>query len=255
MPSPFPGMNPYLERAPVWRGFHQGLVYACTAQLVAQVRPRYYVTQEPTLYVHEPPAEDRRLLGSGDIGLSVPRRPAGGAAGSVAAPLYATLPAAIDIEEVFALEIRERDGGGLVTVIEILSPTNKYAGPDREQYLRKRQLMLRSRTNLVEIDLLRGGPVLPPDDVPPSDYRVLVSRVDERPRVGVWPWGLRDPMPVVPVPLRDPDPDARLDLKAALDRVYDDTGYGDYFYAGSPEPRLAPDAAAWAATFLPTPPG
>ena len=41
-----------------------------------------------------------------------------------------------------------------MTVIELLSPTNKYAGPHREQYLGKRKELLQSR-HLVELDLLR----------------------------------------------------------------------------------------------------
>ena len=92
---------------------------------------------------------------------------------------------------------------------------------------------------------------MPPDDLPTCDYCSVVSRVGERPRLGVWPWRLRDPMPVVPVPLAAGDADARLDLKAVLDRLYDDGFYGDRAYAGPPDPRLAPDDAAWAAGFLP----
>jgi hypothetical protein len=160
---------------------------------------------------------------------------------------------AAEVQQVGYLTIRARDGNDLITVIELLSPTNKYAGPDREQYLGKRKELLRSRAHFVEIDLLRGGPRMPPAELPTCDYYAIVSRVEERPRAGVWPWRVRDPMPPLPIPLRAPDPDARLDLKTVLDQVYDGGRYANYAYAGPPEPRLAPDDdAAWAAGFLPS---
>ena len=153
MPSPFPGMNPYLERASVWESFHPNLISAAHFHIAAQVLPRYIVQVETRLYIHEPPA-DRRF---GD---------------------------AVDTERVQYLVIRDREGRDLVTVIELLSAANKYAGPDREQYLGKRNEILRSRAPLVEIDLLRGGPRMPPDDLPTCDYCAVVSRVEERPRAG-----------------------------------------------------------------------
>ena len=69
---------------------------------------------------------------------------------------------------------------------------------------------------------------------------------DERPRAGVWPMGLRDPLPVIPIPLVAPHPDARLDLKQVLDRVYDAAGYEDYIYDGGPRPPLTREDANWA---------
>ena len=253
MPSPFPGMNPYLERGSVWRTFHQNFIYAAQAALVAQVRPRYIVQIESTLYIHEPSAEERRLLGSSDLGITsgIPSKSPSSTHSATAAPIYGSFPTGVEIEEVDRIEIRDRSGNSLLTVIELLSPTNKYAGPDQEQYLGKRRQVLHSRTHFVELDLLRSGPKLPLKGLPHCDYYALVSRVEERPNVGVWPWKLRDPLPIIPIPLSGTDPDARLDLRAALDRVYDEQGYSDYIYSGQPEPRLAPDDAAWAAQFLP----
>ena len=122
----------------------------------------------------------------------------------------------------------------------MLSPSNKNPGPDREQYLSKRRRLLAASVHLVELDLLRGGPRLPIDDLPECDYYVLVSRMEERPHVGLWPIGIRDPLPKMPIPLRDPDPDAHVDLKAVLDRVYDAAGYFAYLYEGTPQPPLDP---------------
>jgi hypothetical protein len=67
----------------------------------------------------------------------------------------------VDTEPLSFLEIRDRDSHELVTVVELLSPSNKYAGPDREQYLAKARILQRSPVHFVEIDLLRGGPRMP----------------------------------------------------------------------------------------------
>src|SRR6202011_1559181 len=106
-----------------------------------------------------------------------------------------------DIERVPFLEVRDRQGRELVAVIELLSPSNKRPGEDREQYLAKRRELLRSPAHLVEIDLLRGGPPMPLEDRPVCDYSVLVSRAERRPVAAFWPLRLRDRLPVIPIPL------------------------------------------------------
>src|SRR5262249_38575067 len=146
---------------------------------------------------------------------------------------------------------RDRNSRELITVLELLSPSNKKSGPDREQYLAKRRQLISSPVHLVEIDLLRGGPRLPVEDLPDCDYYALVSRVEERPRVGIWPVRLRDRLPVIPIPLRSPDPDARIDLQEVLHHLYDAAGYEDYIYTGAPQPPLHPQDAAWARELLP----
>src|SRR5439155_10971133 len=137
----------------------------------------------------------------------------------------------------------------LVTVIEILSPTNKRPGQEaREEYLRKRRDLLRSYVHFLEIDLLRGGerpPLARP--VPPAPYYVLLSRADRRPTVEVWPIQINEPLPVPPVPLLEPDPDVPLALGAAVASVYERGAYArrlDY-RALPPPPALSPEEAAW----------
>lgn len=80
---------------------------------------------------------------------------------------------------------------------------------------------------------------------------LLVSRADRRPRADFWPIGLRDPLPTVPVPLRAGEDDARLDLRAVLDRVYDEADYAHYLYLREPDPPLTGDDLAWARSLLP----
>jgi len=252
MPSPFPGMNPYLERASVWTSFHLNFLGAAQFHLNSQLLPRYVAQSEARLYLHEPSAEERfRWVSDVGVTLAPSNTPGASTGTATVAPAYVTLADTVQTERVPYLTIRDRESRELVAVIELLSPTNKYAGPSRDQYLIKRLELLRSNTHLVEIDLLRGGPRMPPDELPTCDYCALVSRVEERPRAGVWPWRVRDALPVLPIPLRASDADARLDLKALIDQVYDGGGYHYLAYTGAPEPRLAPDDAAWAAQFVP----
>lgn len=233
MPSPFPGMNPYLEQEGDWQGFHLLLLARIHEALVPQVRPKYFVTTEQLLFIHEEPAERRRLAGRADVAV-VDERAAStegrttvtGAA--TQAPAYAVQPVAVDIEKHRYLEIRDRHTRDVVTVVEVLSPSNKRPGGDRNQYLAKRHQLLSAGVNLVEIDLLRGYGRLPLDGLPPCDYCAVVSRPQDWPRAGVWPVGLREPLPTVPVPLRPLDEDARLDLQSLLHAVHDAGGYADY---------------------------
>jgi hypothetical protein len=140
----------------------------------------------------------------------------------------------------------------LVTVIELLSPTNKKPSEDRKTFVGKRRQRLRGQAaNYVEIDLLRGWPRMPFVDSTDCDYYALVSRVEERPRVGLWPVRLRDRLPIIPIPLQEPHPDAQLDLQGVLHRVYDAAYYRDYIYSATPYPPLRTEDAEWARQFVP----
>jgi hypothetical protein len=246
-------MNPYLEQDEVWTDFHQRFVPALADAIALKVRPRYIVKLEEHIYVHELSAQGRSLLGRGDVSVAAsrPGTTSGTAAAVLEPPARARLVPATDIERLSYIELRSRESRELITIVELLSPSNKRSGPHREQYLGKRRGILASSTHLVELDLLRAGPRLPLDDLPDCDYYVLVSRAEPRPEVDLWPLRLRDPLPTVPIPLRTPDADTRIDLKAVLDRVYDSAGYEDYIYEGRPQPPLHPQDAEWARPFVP----
>ena len=149
------------------------------------------------------------------------------------------------------MEVRDARSRRLITVVELLSPTNKLPGSDRDQHLAKRARLMAQGVNLVEIDLLRGGPRMPMEGVPACDYLVMVARPADWPRAGVWPIGLRDPLPPIPVPLAEPDPDVRVDLQRLLHAIYDAAGYDRFIYAGEPDPPLRGEDAVWVAQFLP----
>ena len=254
MPSPFPGMNPFLEQDALWHDFHLAFLPALRARLVPQVAPGYLVLLDEHIYLRSEESAPRRLLGRADVSL------AAAAAGDGGEPAVAVLeaPARVelvvdDVERVPFLEIRDRLSRDLVTVIELLSPSNKRPGPDREQYLAKRQGVLASPAHLVEIDLLRGGRPMPLAVRPPCSYSVLVSRCEQRPAADFWPIALADRLPEIPIPLRAPDRDARADLQGILHQVYDEAGYVHFLYAGAPQPALAPEEERWARGLVPGP--
>lgn len=194
MPSPFPGMNPYLEQDDVWHDFHKGLIPYISEVIVPQVRPGYIVKLDEHVYIHERSAAEREFLGRADLGVARGDVPLPSRQGTqvLDAPFHGRIPVAVDVEKLSFVEIRDRRDRQLVTVLELLSPPNKRPGPDREQYLAKRRQLLAGNVHLVEIDLLRGGPRMPVEDLPDCDYCIVVSRVEKRPDVGIWPIRLRE---------------------------------------------------------------
>ena len=130
-------MNPYLEQDDVWHDFHGAFLPHVRELISGQLPSHYIVKIDEHVYIHEPPAEARTFLGRGDVFVATPHPPAqqGTATAAVAeAPAQVTLPS-VDVERLSFLEIRDRRDRRVVTVIELLSPTNKYSGPDREQHL------------------------------------------------------------------------------------------------------------------------
>ena len=250
MPSPFPGMNPYLEHPSEWPTMHFYLIAGIGRSLSAQVPEHYEVRPEMEMLIHEASADERRrLVGRADVGLSAPKVDGGGTAvapalAPAAAPTYATLDLAVTTEIHRWLEVREFERGELVTVIELLSPSNKTS--DRAEYIQKRRRLMYDKVNFVEIDLLRLAGRMPLDGLPPCDYCLAVARPAERPRIGVWPLMLRDPLPVLPIPLRPPDADVFLDLPALLDDAYDGGGLARSAYRHAPDPPLPEADRAWA---------
>jgi hypothetical protein len=169
VPSPFPGMNPYLEQRDTGEDFHHNFITFAQAALSSAVGPRYLVKVEVRPYVRELSAEERRSVGRADAGVTAPpgeRSPITPGPNPVAAPVRLVLPT-VDVERHSWLEIRDRRNRRVVTVIELLCPTNKTPGPDRDDYLRKRTLLPESRSHFVEIDLRRGGERPRPPDIPP----------------------------------------------------------------------------------------
>jgi hypothetical protein len=245
-------MDPFLE-GEMWQEFHDRLANQVSAQLMPLVAPKY-VALLGKRYVVD------RSIGVLDVQVRQPiypdvhvvkprRSPTG--AGSQKSTLALSEPTAelpnIEATPQLSVEIRDVADRRLVTLIEILSPANK-VGDGARDYEERRIDVLRTRTHVLEIDLLRGGKRIQLASEPPEgDYYVYLSRVERRPNTQVWAVDLRDRLPVVPVPLLVPDPDVAFDLQAAVDSCFDLVGYErllDYSVA-PPPPRLGAEDETW----------
>ena len=252
MPSPFPGMDPYIEHPEVSSDFHGGLAEEIRAELNKVIQPRYVARLTPRVTYEIVEIERPRSVRP-DVG--VWGQPSG--SGEERARQAAVLSSApsqnrIAMElplRLFTVEVLEAGELELVTAIEILSPVNKQAGREaRGEYLRKRRELLRSSAHLIEIDLLRAGrrpPLQRP--LPPAPYYVILSRADCRPDVDVWPIQLSEKLPTIPVPLVEPDPDVALDLGAVVAAVYERGGYATLIDYSQPPPlpALSEAESAW----------
>lgn len=253
MPSPFPGMNPYLELPALWHEFHNRLIVALSDVLTPDLQPRYYVAVETRTYLDDDNPE--LLVGIPDaIVLTAPKTP-GAHPGSIATqtrPKQIQLPTPIEVKERY-LEVREVGTHQVITVIEVLSPKNKRKGEGRTAYEKKRQRVLGSSSHLIEIDLLRDSPPMPMIGVEEtSDYRIVVSRASHRPIADLYQFQLPDPIPAFMLPLKPEDPELAVDLQAAVQGVYDRGSYHlriDYRQP-VPPPRLSEAEQRWVDTLL-----
>lgn len=250
MPSPFPGMDPYLEKRSLWPDLHQRLITYISEALQPQIRPKYlarigeHIQLAATANHYVP-----------DVLLTKPVRET--------APTYATtmvdepqIVAYFEAQQVPYIEIIYRDTGEVVTLIEVLSPANK-VGSGRDQYLAKQDELLKTAVHLVEIDLLSDGrsTVLARNVIitDPPDWRYLVniSRAHRRWQLELYAIPLKERLPRCRIPLRPPDEDAVLDLTAVFTRCYDIGGYDLLIdYSRPPNAPLSEAESAWLTTLL-----
>ncbi len=263
MPSPFPGMDPYLETPHLGPDVHHRLISQIQTFLNPGLRPRYVARVGISIYISDQDDPGREALFPRNDPV-IPdvrvekvkrrrgRKPQGSSTFVVTEPL--TIPRLPDEEIKEArLEIRHLESGSLATVIEILSPTNKIAGSrGRTSFMEKRREVLGSEVHWVEIDLLRGGaPSVINPPIAPSDYRILVWRSTPGSKGSHWPVSIRQPLPVIGIPLRGKDPDLPLDLGAVLQTPYEHGAYDlSIDYAKPPDPPLDDEDAAWADQLL-----
>jgi len=243
-------MDPYIEQPRLWSDFHADLAAEMRAALNRVIQPRYVAAIAPYVTYEIVEIAEVRAIRP-DVGVlgTLPAR--GGGAGVLTpapAPVTSTVPFELPIE-LSGVEIHATENEVLVCAIEILSPVNKRPGqPAWRDYRRKRASLLRSGAHFMEIDLLRGGE-RPPlgEPVPTAPYYVTLSRYERRPTVEVWPIQISDPLPIVPVPLLEPDPDVSIDLGELVRAVYERGGFASRIDYRSipPPPQLATGEAAW----------
>lgn len=252
MPSPFPGMDPYLEGS-LWSDLHGALLWAIRAELTRLLPSRYAALVGQHVWLEGADDGDRTLLGVPDI--HIPRQNGSATGTSLVpsiAPAITTLPSIRRTGHRY-LRITDRDLRRVVTVLELLSPSNKDSGKNRPNYLAKREEYLATNVNLVELDLLRAGERMPLGDPAPtpSDYYIFVARSSTFPKAEVWPFSVRDPFPTLTIPLEDPDLACVVDLKRCFDRCYDESPYARLLdYRKPPSTTLREPDATWAAALL-----
>ncbi len=219
MPSPFPGMDPYLE-GEEWVDVYQRFATAISDHLMPQLRPHYVV----------------RL------------------AFAVASVL---LEQQESKGRLITIEIRETETHRLVTSIELLSPVNKRK-PGLSKFLEKRARLQEAGVHLVDIDLIRRGkrPVTPPSFtethlLAKAHYSVMLTRAKAN-QIGLWPIQVQEKLPIIAIPLRTGAPDIPLDLGAVFTAIYDKAGYDlSLDYSQPPPPPIFDDATrSWIDTLL-----
>lgn len=255
MASPFPGMDPYLEATDLWPGLHHLLISESVTYLQPQLRARgYFAGIEERIYLIEP---DQDYLPD-MIVREKPQPPAVPPLPAIVA--VADKPALhdrrlVEYRESF-IEIYQTKPRKLVTVIEVLSPTNKLSADGRRLFRKKQRDVHKAGLHLIEIDLLRRGKRLSrisADAVRKEgrfEYLVNIDRL-EAIQFEFYPIRLRNRLPKVVIPLKMGETDAVLDLQAALDTSYEVGAFADRIdYTLAPSPLLADDDALWADQLL-----
>ena len=250
-PSPFPGMDPYLEG--YWSDVHLSLLFVIKEELQPRLSPGLRARSEERVLVEEAGS----ITGEYRSDVAVVLVGPAGAKPAATAGAAGTATAVIEFPRVAPVErwieiVDTRAGHRVVTAIEILSPVNKAAGQTNADYRQKVVDYADGGTNLVEIDLLRSTRArmrVPWTAIRPEfrgSYMACVRRATPLERWECHPIGLRDRLPAIPVPLRPGEPDVVLDLQPLIDRVYTAGGHDDLDYTVDPDPPLAADDAAWA---------
>jgi Protein of unknown function (DUF4058) len=222
MPSPFPGMDPYLEHPEFFPGLHDRLINQISDVLQASLFSPYFAEIASRGWLDESYSLQGQQL---------------------------------------ALEIYTNQGKlERVTAIEVLHLENKTPGEDsRRLYLNHQNELLQNRVNLVEIDLLRGGShttCVPRDQAVAQagafDYHVCVRKMDEADDRLVYPVRLEQRLPEIAVPLLPGDGEVVLDRQQLFDHCYDRGPYRvrSPYLGRAPVPPLSDEQTAWAEQFL-----
>jgi hypothetical protein len=254
-------MDPYLEQS--WRDVHHKLcTYACD-DIQAQLRGGMIARLDERLMVELAPDRARSVYPDVRI---VRRRVRSKAQASRNASSGGTAvlaePLTLEIEdettaEAFIEIIDARSGGRVITVIELISVTNKMPGEGRDEYRRKQLELRAAGVSLVEINLLRAGPPLlnfPLTGIPVDDrteYHAVVHRGWAGKQYQLYPMPLRKRLPTIGIPLRETDPPVALNIQSLIDRVYQNGAYDvEIDYRKPPHPPLQGEDRRWASRLL-----
>lgn len=254
--SPFPGMDPYLEHH--WGDVHHRLITYASDQLQSKLPGDLRARVEERVFVESDQSNERsiypdiRLIEKGQREMPT---------GPTTSTLAVAEPLILHVEDEpvtqgFIEIIDVGSGNRVVTVIEVLSPSNKIPGEGRELYTKKQRELKSGGVNLVEIDLLRSGKrglLVAAERIPPSHrttYQVFVRRGNKPGEIAIYRASIRERLPIFGIPLRETEADIPLDLQSLVDQCYVNGRYDDIDYTIGPNPPLNADDAAWADQLL-----
>lgn len=260
MKSPFPGMDPWLENATDFPDFHDSFAYLIKEELNAHLPAGYRANINRLVWVDENRwrKPDVSTFGPAETNpnqwKSISEEYEFAHGGSMV--IVDDEPNEADYEEESQqyLEILDTKGNRLVTAIEILSPENKTKGElAHAAYIKKQRQLLNAGVNLVELDFLRSG--MHVTAVPlvklrsrfqQFDYHVCVSLPAEKRKL-LAAFTIRDPMPLIIIPLDPAVPSVEINLQQLFDRAYQTGRYGLMINYQRPcDPPLKESDAIWA---------
>ena len=246
-------MDPYLER--FWNDVHGKLITYIADELNDSLPARYRAALQERVVIAD---LDQPLSGTRYPDVTILDAPQikgmGAAVRSTRARVAAPALLSYQGEPLtqYSIEIIDtKFGEKVVTAIEVLSPENKRPGDGMRQFQQKQNECRRAGVSRVEIDLLREGRrmfefpqrLLSANQVKP--YYATVHRGDKPGECELYAIDLREPMPVIGVPLRAGDADVPLDLQSLIEHVYR-TGRFPIDYEQPCEPPLEEGDAIWA---------
>lgn len=257
MRSPFPGMDPWLELR--WRDVQASLIIYIRDQIQRQLPEPLVARAEEEVFVDVAEQEPRLVRPEVKVAADQPRLSSGGVA-TLAPPVAVAKPVLVHVPEPEVdrrVEIIDLSSGGqVVSVIEVLSPSNKLPGRAREAYEAKQREFIWAGVNLVEIDLVRQGrwifsvnegALLGRERTP---YMVCVFRAMRSGMREFYPLPLREALPRIAIPLRPGDRDVALDLQQVIEQAYEAGRYHRTDYHRALDPPLPAEDAAWVADLL-----
>ncbi len=245
--SPFPGMDPYLEDH--WRDVHTSLMTYIRDQIQEQLPFDLVARVEESVSV-DADGDEGRLVAP-DVSIVEDGDVASFGFSSASAVALAEPLMVLEEEPQTARHVRILDlssGERVVTVIEVLSPSNKATALGRRDYWRKQQDYLNSGVNLVEIDLLRCGQYVLATELerlPEHRRRTYMMSVRTRTRTILFGASIREALPTIAIPLRPIDQDVTLAIQTLIDQVYERGRYGRLNYQVEPSQPLASEDATW----------
>ena len=254
MPSPFPGMDPYLESPAHWSDFH-GTFVPALRDAINQRLPKNYIAR---IGEHVSVIAPIGAVPPGDSfipDVAVIHRAGNRSESTAAGAALLEPPEATELEnvefsdqriETYVKIVRLPDQD-LVTVVELLSPTNKY-GEGRGEYMQKRRELRMQSVNLVELDLLRAGQRIEFDrPLPAGHYFAFVTRGSRSRITTVHPWSIRDPMPAIPIPLKELDAELLLPTREPFALTYARGRYDEIvdYSVHPPPPAFASPLQEW----------